>query len=274
MRVSGSYCPAQVIVSGIAGEPRITPEVVNVLAQFYFSGGATPAGGTSQNNQLSRKNLAELVQTISPKVPPDAEVRWQQPLSAQGASAHIPLPGTGEPVSRCSRMDTAFPLLPPGWSVDFRDGQYRAVWPRELPGRFQSGNKDCSGRGGGGGSASRISDTCSSTDPGGGGMAAPTTMNKPAWVLPGVNPRHPGWSPSEPSYPPLGRHQAPQPPESIGMAGQKPHLPARSPMAQIDHAIKDIRIVSELAVFQFFFRMWCLQRLLLGFPWLKVWMKL
>ena len=45
-------------------------------------------------------------------------------------------------VSRCSRMDTAFPFLPPGWSVDFRDGQYRAVWPRESPGRFQLGSED------------------------------------------------------------------------------------------------------------------------------------
>ena len=68
-------------------------------------------------------------------------------------------------------------------------------------------------RGGGGGSASRISDTCSSTDPDGGGLAAPSKMNKPAWVSPVVNPRRPGWS-----YPPLGRHQATHPSESIGRA--------------------------------------------------------
>ena len=42
--------------------------------------------------------------------------------------------------------------------------------------------------GGGGGSASGISDTCSYTDPGGGGMAAPTRTNKPVWVSPVVNP--------------------------------------------------------------------------------------
>ena len=99
--------------------------------------------------------------------------------------------------------------------------------------------------GGGGGAASQISDTCSSTDPGGGRMAVPTRTNKPAWVSPVVSPRHPGWSPSEQSYPPLGRHQAPQPLELIGRAGWKLHLPARPPMAQIDPAIKDIRIVSE-----------------------------
>ena len=98
---------------------------------------------------------------------------------------------------------------------------------------------------GGGRSASRISNTCSSTDLGGGGMAAPTRTNKPAWVSPVVNPRHTGWSPSKQSYLPLGRHQAPQPPESFGRAGWKPHLPVWPPMEEIDPAIKDIRIVSE-----------------------------
>ena len=47
---------------------------------------------------------------------------------------------TGHGVSRCSCMDTAFPFLPPGWSVDFRDGQYREVWPTDRPGRLPSGN--------------------------------------------------------------------------------------------------------------------------------------
>ena len=32
----------------------------------------------------------------------------------------------GHGVNRCSRVDTSFPFLPPGWSVDVRNGQYRA----------------------------------------------------------------------------------------------------------------------------------------------------
>ena len=32
-------------------------------------------------------------------------------------------------------MDTAFHFMPPGWSVDFRDGQYRAVWPTVQQGK-------------------------------------------------------------------------------------------------------------------------------------------
>ena len=34
-------------------------------------------------------------------------------------------PGHG--VNRCLQVDTFFPFLSPGWSVDVRDGQYRAV---------------------------------------------------------------------------------------------------------------------------------------------------
>ena len=33
----------------------------------------------------------------------------------------------GHGVNRCSRVDTSFPFLPPGWSVDVRNGQYRAT---------------------------------------------------------------------------------------------------------------------------------------------------
>ena len=37
-------------------------------------------------------------------------------------------------------------FLPPEWSVAFRDGQYRAVWPGGPMGRVQSGNEGWSGR--------------------------------------------------------------------------------------------------------------------------------
>ena len=53
-------------------------------------------------------------------------------------------PGHGV-VNRCSRVDTLFPFLPPGWSVAVQDGQYRAVWPGGSMARFQSGNEGWSG---------------------------------------------------------------------------------------------------------------------------------
>ena len=48
-------------------------------------------------------------------------------------------------VNRCSRVDTSFPFLPQGWSVEVRDGQYRAVWPggvRVWSGEGWSGRED------------------------------------------------------------------------------------------------------------------------------------
>ena len=113
-------------------------------------------------------------------------------------------PGHG--VSRCPRIDAAFPFLSPGWSVEHRDGQYRVVWPKGTPGRrFQPGNDDWSGRG----STSRISNSSRPTDPGGGSQAAFKQTSNVS--LPPVDSRHQWWIPDEPSYPPLSRQQADRP---------------------------------------------------------------
>ena len=101
------------------------------------------------------------------------------------------------------------------------------------------------GGGGGGGVASRISNACTSTDPGWGGLAASTRTNKPTWVWPVVNPGQPCWSPTGQSYPPLSRHQVTQPLEPIDRAGRRPHQPARRSIEQVDTAVRDIQIVSE-----------------------------
>ena len=128
------------------------------------------------------------------------------------------------------------PFLPPGWSVDFRDGQYRAVWPMKR--RLIRA----------GGSAFRIRNN--STDPGGGGggLAAPTKLNKSVLVSSVMNPRLPCWSPSRQSYPPLSRNlvaDQPEPVRGAGRSGQTgpPHLDRR-PMMQENAAIKDLRLAS------------------------------
>ena len=51
----------------------------------------------------------------------------------------------GHWVNRCSRVDTSFPFLPQGWSVDVRDGQYRAIRPGGARARSPPGNKGWSG---------------------------------------------------------------------------------------------------------------------------------
>ena len=44
---------------------------------------------------------------------------------------------SGHGVSRCLQIDASFPFLLPGWSIELRDGQYMAVWPKKTPGQFQ-----------------------------------------------------------------------------------------------------------------------------------------
>ena len=78
--------------------------------------------------------------------PPEVVALLRQMGSPESTSTDIPpseMKGTGmvcfscgrsgHGVSPCSCVDNAYPFLPPGWSVDFRDGQYRAVWPTVQP---------------------------------------------------------------------------------------------------------------------------------------------
>ena len=88
------------------------------------------------------------------KVPPDAGARRPSVPLGAGAPGRNQLASdcvfscgrTGHGVNRCSRVDTSFPFLPLGWSVDIRDGQYRAVWPGGSMAPSPPGNEGWSGR--------------------------------------------------------------------------------------------------------------------------------
>ena len=104
-------------------------------------------GGSSQIAPLDIMSslIAQLLRTAQEdysaevKVPPDAGARPPsivsevgsvgQNQSSEGEQVMVCFscgrPGHG--VNRCSRVDTSFPFLPQGWSVEVRDGQYRAV---------------------------------------------------------------------------------------------------------------------------------------------------
>ena len=51
----------------------------------------------------------------------------------------------GHGVNRCSQVDTSIPFLPPGWSVDVRNGQYRATWTDRTGVGSTPGNEGWSG---------------------------------------------------------------------------------------------------------------------------------
>ena len=49
-------------------------------------------------------------------------------------------------MNRCSQVDTYFPFLPPGWSVDVRNGQYQVSQTDVTGLRSTPGNEGWSGR--------------------------------------------------------------------------------------------------------------------------------
>ena len=93
----------------------------------------------------------------------------------------------GHGVNRCSQVDTSFPFLPLGWSVDVRNGQYRAtrIEGTEL------------------GSASRIIGDQGSTDAGGG--VGSSRRRPPSWQLPVGRGLGSHWAPNTQAFPSLGR---------------------------------------------------------------------
>ena len=52
----------------------------------------------------------------------------------------------GHGVNRCSQVDTSFPFLPQGWSVDVRNGQYRVTRTNGTGLGSTPGNEGWSGR--------------------------------------------------------------------------------------------------------------------------------
>ena len=78
----------------------------------------------------------------------------------------------GNGVNRCSQVDTSFPCLPPGWSVDVRNGQYRATRTDGTGLGSTPGNEGWSGREG-------IGDQ-GTTDPGG---VVGGSRSQPVWQL-------------------------------------------------------------------------------------------
>ena len=72
----------------------------------------------------------------------------------------------GHGVNRCSQMDASFPFLSPGWSVDVRNGQYRASRTRRDGRNYTPGKEGWSGREGQSPGSSEI---VAQLTPGGGG---------------------------------------------------------------------------------------------------------
>ena len=124
-------------------ESRIPVPMVSVI-QSDIAGPREAGSGCNQDVPpgIMPSLIARLLQTAQEdnpaevKVPPDAGARRPSVAPGAGTPGWNQLAGDGvlsgghpgHGVNRCSRVDTSFPFLPRGWSVDIRDGQYRAVW--------------------------------------------------------------------------------------------------------------------------------------------------
>ena len=108
-------------------------------------------------------------------------------------------PGNG--VNRCPQVDTSFPFLPTGCSVDVRDGQYRAVQIGGTGKWSTPGNEGWSGREGQ--PPGPLGIQVQLTPPGGDGGSR---RGWPAWQLPVGRGAGHGWASDTHAFPPLGSH--------------------------------------------------------------------
>ena len=182
------------------------------------------------------------------KVPPDAGARRPSVAPFAGMSGQSQVseaepvmvcfscgrPGHG--VNRCSRVDTSFPFLPPGWSVDIRDGQYRAVWPGGSMARFQSGNEGWSGREG---QPPGPSVTVERLTPAEGSVLPQATRNRPVWASPVGHVHGSGWSSTMQVFPPLGSHPPVFSPGIHDRDNRRTPALAQPVLEQMDRVVQD-----------------------------------
>ena len=96
-------------------------------------------------------------------------------------------------------MNTAFPFLPSGWSVNMNNGQYRATRIGKTKRRRIFGKRRMVRAGG---SASRAIGDQSSTDPGGGFRR--TNQRTPQWQMPAGRNKGRHWAADTQEFPVLG----------------------------------------------------------------------
>ena len=123
------------------------------------------------------------------KVPPNTRARRPSVALDAGTPGRNQLAGDGvfscgrpgHGVNRCSQVDTSFPFLPRGWSVDIRDGQYRSVWHGGSMARSPPGNEGWSGQEG---QPPGSSVTQERLTPAEESVLSPVTRNQPIWGSP------------------------------------------------------------------------------------------
>ena len=122
-------------------------------SQMPVSGVGVSSGNGEEDGQLAPLQAISLLVTRLLRVAQESRLveekaNLEEKMSPGSAGMPVCLScgRQGHGVNRCSLMNTFFPFLPPGWSVDVRNGQYRATRTERTGLGSPPGNEGWSGR--------------------------------------------------------------------------------------------------------------------------------
>ena len=148
-----------------------------------------PVGSTTE------VDVSTPVLSLEGKVVPSSAVPWRRGLCFSCGQQ-------GHGMNRCLRMDVSFPFMLPGWSVNVRNGQYRASQIRGDGRNYTPGKGGWSGREGQPPGSSEI---VMHLAPGGGGGRV-LRGRQPVQQQPVGCTRESRWTPNVQGFPALGSH--------------------------------------------------------------------
>ena len=116
--------------------------VANVQSNISVTDEQSPVFGIGEDRSAIELLITRLLQPTQNEIPSEDQIN--QPTAV--GPVCFSCGGEGHGINRCSRMNTAFPFLPSGWSVTMNNRQYRATQIGNTTSTFFSGNEEWSGR--------------------------------------------------------------------------------------------------------------------------------
>ena len=116
--------------------------VANVQSNISVTDEQSPVFGIGEDRSAIELLVTRLLQPTQNGIPSEEQVNRPTAVGPMCFSCGC----EGHEINRCSRMNTAFPFLPSGWSVNMNNGQYRATQIGKTTSTVVPGNEEWSGR--------------------------------------------------------------------------------------------------------------------------------
>ena len=143
----------------LSGSTRFSPDGsqdvpadLKLDSRVPVSGVGVSSGNSEEDGQLAPLHAIYLLVTRLLHVAQEgilveekAPLEEKRGLRSAGMPVCFSCGRQGHGVNRCFQMHTSFPFLPPGWSVDVRNGQYRATRTERTGLGSPPGNEEWSG---------------------------------------------------------------------------------------------------------------------------------